>query len=155
MAANALYLGGAHGRTLSGSPAYFVIASTLALGIAVGLNIVGLNIGKWLHNIGALGMWLPTMILAVLSAVVWARFGSATPLTPAAFVPATHLKDVIFWSTVAFSLSGAESASMLGDEIENPRYTLPRALLLAGLIIPLHLHRGERSPSWWPCHRTT
>jgi amino acid transporter len=26
---------------------------------------------------------------------------------------------------------------MLGDEIENPRYTLPRALLLAGLIIPL------------------
>jgi amino acid transporter len=137
MAANALYLAGAHGRTLAASPAYFVLASVLGLGLAVGLNIVGLNISKWLHNIGALGMWLPTVILVALSAVVWARFGSATPLTRASFVPGTHLKDVIFWSTVAFSLSGAESASMLGDEIENPRHVLPRALLLAGLIVPL------------------
>ncbi len=137
MAANALYLAGAHGRTLAASPAYFVFASVLGLGLAVGLNIVGLNISKWLHNIGALGMWLPTVILVALSAVVWARFGSATPLTRASFVPGTHLKDVIFWSTVAFSLSGAESASMLGDEIENPRHVLPRALLLAGLIVPL------------------
>jgi amino acid transporter len=137
MAANALYLGGAHARTLAASPVYFVLASTLGLALAVGLNIVGLNIGKWLHNIGALGMWLPTVVLVALSAVVWTRFGSATPLTLPSFVPGTHLKDVIFWSTVAFSLSGAESASMLGGEIENPRYTLPRALLLAGLIVPL------------------
>jgi glutamate:GABA antiporter len=137
MAANALYLAGAYGHTLSGSPAYFVIASTLGLSIAVGLNVIGLNVGKWLHNIGALGMWLPTVILVVLSVIVWARFGSATSLTPAAFVPGTHLKDVIFWSTVAFSISGAESASMLGDEIENPRRTLPRALLIAGPTIAL------------------
>jgi glutamate:GABA antiporter len=137
MAANALFIGGAHGHTLAASPAYFVIASSLGLAIGVGLNVAGLNISKWLHNIGALGMWLPTMILVVLSAIVWARFGSATPLTRASFVPGTHLKDVIFWSTVAFSLSGAESASMLGDEIENPRVTLPRALLVSASIIPL------------------
>jgi amino acid transporter len=137
MAANALYLGGAHGRAWAASPVYFVLASILGLALAVGLNIAGLNISKWLHNIGALGMWLPAMVLVALSVVVWARFGSATPLTPASFVPGTHLKDVIFWSTVAFSLSGAESASMLGDEIENPRRTLPRALLVAGFIIPL------------------
>ncbi len=137
MAANALYLGGAHGQTLAGSPAYFVLASTLGLGLAVGLNVVGLNVGKWLHNIGALGMWLPTIVLVALAVVVWTQFGSATPLTRQSFVPGTHLKDVIFWSTVAFSISGAESASMLGDEIENPRHTLPRALLLAGMIIPL------------------
>jgi glutamate:GABA antiporter len=137
MAANALYLSGAHARTLAASPVYFVLASILGLSLAVGLNIVGLNISKWLHNIGALGMWLPTVIVIALSAIVWARFGSATPLTRASFVPGMHLKDVIFWSTVAFSLTGAESASMLGDEIENPRRTLPRALLLAGVIIPL------------------
>jgi glutamate:GABA antiporter len=137
MAANALYLSGTHNQTLAASPAYFVFASSLGLAVAVGLNVVGLNVSKWLHNIGALGMWLPTMILIALSAAVWARFGSATPLTPASFVPGTHLKDVIFWSTVAFSISGAESASMLGDEIENPRRTLPRALLIAGSVIAL------------------
>jgi glutamate:GABA antiporter len=137
MAANALFMGGAHGQALATSRAYFIVVSSLGLAIGVGLNIAGLNISKWLHNIGALGMWLPSMILVVLSAIVWARFGSATPFARASFVPGTHLKDVIFWSTVAFSLSGAESASMLGDEIENPRYTLPRALLLAASIIPL------------------
>jgi glutamate:GABA antiporter len=136
MAANALYLSATHAPALAASPAYFVVVSVLGLALAVGLNIAGLNISKWLHNIGALGMWLPTVILVVLGAIVWARFGSATPLTRASFIPGTHLKDVIFWSTVAFSISGAESASMLGDEIDNPRHTLPRALLIAGLIIP-------------------
>jgi amino acid transporter len=50
-------------------------------------------------------------------------------------VPSTQLKDIIFWSTIAFSLSGLESASMMGDEIENARRNIPRALLLAGGLI--------------------
>ena len=136
-AANALFLLGAHGQTLADSRSYFVIASILGLGLAVVLNVIGLNISKWLHNLGSIGMWLPTVARVALSAVVWARFGSATPLTRASFIPTTHLKDVIFWSTVAFSLSGMESASMLGDEIENPRRTVPRAVLVAAIVVPL------------------
>jgi len=50
-------------------------------------------------------------------------------------VPSTRLKDIVFWSTIAFSLSGLESASMLGGEIESPRRNIPRALLLAGGMI--------------------
>jgi amino acid transporter len=50
-------------------------------------------------------------------------------------VPSTRLKDIVFWSTIAFSLSGLESASMLGEEIQNPRRNIPRALLLAGALI--------------------
>jgi len=136
MAANALFVAGAHGHALASSPLYFVIASILGLALAVGLNLVGLNIGKWLHNLGSVGMWLPCLALLGLAGVVWARFGSATPITRVSMVPSAHLKDIIFWSTVAFSLTGAESASMLGDEIENPRWTIPRALLLAGCIVP-------------------
>ena len=45
-------------------------------------------------------------------------------------MPSTRLKDIIFWSTIAFSLSGLESASMMGDEIRNPRRNIPRALLI-------------------------
>jgi amino acid transporter len=71
----------------------------------------------------------------VMGGIVWWRFGSTTSFTGSAMIPGTHLKDIIFWSTVAFSLSGLESASMLGDEIENPRHVIPRALLIAGLII--------------------
>ena len=50
-------------------------------------------------------------------------------------MPSTRLKDIIFWSTIAFSLSGLESASMLGGEIQNPRRNIPRALLIAGVLI--------------------
>ena len=63
--------------------------------------------------------------------------GSATPFTARSFVPSTHLKDIIFWSTIAFSLSGLESASMLGDEIEDARRNIPRALLIAGVLITI------------------
>ena len=134
-AANALFLFGSHGQALADDRTYFIIASLGGMVLAVGLNIIGLNVSKWLHNIGAIGLTLPAVFLMVLGAIVWSRFGSATPFTRSTIMPGTHLKDIIFWSTVAFSLSGLESASMLGDEIENPRRVIPRALLIAGVII--------------------
>jgi amino acid transporter len=65
----------------------------------------------------------------------WLRFGSATSFTADTMVPSTRLKDIVFWSTIAFSLSGLESASMLGEEIRDARRNIPRALLLAGVLI--------------------
>lgn len=134
-AANALYLAGSHGAGLADSRVYFVLASLAGLSLAAGLNIIGLNVSKWLHNVGAVGLSVPALFLLLLSAIVWHRFGSATAFTRESLIPGTHLKDIIFWSTVAFSVSGVESASMLGDEIENPRRNIPRALLIAGPVV--------------------
>ena len=133
-AANALFIFGHRFEALQNNQPYFIIFSLLALAVAVGLNIAGLNIGKWLHNLGALGLWIPAIVLVGMGIASGVLFGSATPFTPRSFVPSTHLKDIIFWSTIAFSLSGLESASMLGDEIENARRNIPRALLLAGAL---------------------
>jgi amino acid transporter len=74
-------------------------------------------------------------VLVALGAISWSRFGSATPMTAHALVPSTSLKDVIFWSTIAYAYSGFESASTMGDEIEEPRRTLPRAILTAGVAL--------------------
>ena len=101
------------------------------------LNVRGLGVGKWLHNLGAVGLWVPALLLMALAAVSYARFGSATPFTAESLVPSTRLKDIIFWSTIAFSLSGLESASMMGDEIRDPRRNIPRALLIGGVLITL------------------
>jgi glutamate:GABA antiporter len=90
-----------------------------------------------LHNAGAVGLWLPALFLMGLAAVSWSRYGSATPFTAESLVPSTRLKDIIFWSTIAFSLSGLESASMMGDEIRDPRRNIPRALLIGGSLIVL------------------
>ena len=105
------------------------------MGLAVTLNVRGLAVGKWLHNAGAVGLWVPAIFLMALAAVSWYRFGSATPFTPESLVPSTRLKDIVFWSTIAFSLSGLESGSMMGDEIRDPRRNIPRALLVGGTLI--------------------
>jgi amino acid transporter len=136
-AANALLIFGHRWDALQASRTYFIVFSMAALAVAAGLNIIGLRFGKWLHNLGAIGLWVPAMVLVGMGFAAAFLFGSATPFTARSFVPSTHLKDIIFWSTIAFSLSGVESASMLGDEIEDARRNIPRALLLAGALITL------------------
>jgi glutamate:GABA antiporter len=49
--------------------------------------VLGLGVGKWLHNIGAVGVWVPALLLLVLAAVSWSRFGSATEFTAESLVP--------------------------------------------------------------------
>jgi amino acid transporter len=134
-AASALFIGPPEWQGLAADRTYFVVFSLLGLAVAAGLNIRGLAVGKWLHNLGALGMWAPALLLLGLGAIALVRLGPATAFTAEAIVPSTRLKDIVFWSTIAFSLSGLESASMMGDEIENPRRNIPRALLLAGVLI--------------------
>ncbi|HVQ45677.1 MAG TPA: APC family permease [Gemmatimonadales bacterium] len=133
-ASAALFLGGPSWRGLAASPLYFIGFSLIALGIAAGLNVRGLSIGKWLHNLGAVGLWVPGLLLLALGLLAFLRFGSATRFSPDT-MPSTRLKDIVFWSTIAFSLSGLESASMLGGEIRDARRNIPRALLAAGVLI--------------------
>jgi amino acid transporter len=97
--------------------------------------VVGLDVGKWLHNIGAISGWIPVFLLIGMGGVVWSRFGSSTELSLASIIPGTNLKDVIFWSTIAFAFSGLEGASVMADEIQNPKRNIPRAVLSAGVMM--------------------
>jgi glutamate:GABA antiporter len=134
-ASNALYVGGGRWTHLSSSAGFFVWFSLIALALVTGLNLIGLKIGKWLHNLGALGMWAPALIVIVMGLVAWARFGSATRFTPASLTPSTHVKDMIFWASLAFAFSGSEAASFMSGEIKDARRTIPRALVMAGLVV--------------------
>ena len=132
-AANALFMGGASWQALADNHTYFVVIAALGLTIAVAMNVVGLGVGKWLNNVGAIAGWLPAFVLIALGAAAWWKVGSATPVTPHTLVPSTSLKDVIFWSTIAFAFGGVESGSTMGEEIQDARRTVPRAVLAAGL----------------------
>jgi glutamate:GABA antiporter len=134
-AANALFIGGPSWQSLSSNSTYFIAVAMFGLILAVTLNVVGLNVGKWLNNVGALASWIPAAALLVLGAVAWTRFGSATPMSAGALVPSTGLKDVIFWSTIAFAFGGPESGSTMGEEIHDARRTVPRAILAAGAVM--------------------
>jgi glutamate:GABA antiporter len=134
-AANALFIGGPSWQSLANNHTYFVVVAMIGLTTAVTLNVLGLGIGKWLNNVGAVAGWIPAFLLILLGAIAWSRYGSATSLAPHALVPSTSLKDVIFWSTIAFAFGGVESGSTMGEEIQDARRTVPRAVLAAGAIV--------------------
>jgi amino acid transporter len=132
---NALLIAGPRGAALNDSAAWYIGASLVALAIALVLNLVGLGVGKWLHNVGGVATWVPVALLVALAAAAWMRGGAATGFTPAALAPATGLRDIVFWSTIAFAFSGMEAASMLGGEIAAARRNIPRGILLSGAVI--------------------
>jgi amino acid transporter len=133
-AASALFAFGAHGSALAASRVYFILFAGIALAVITLLNIRGVEAGKWLNNITAMGGILPLVLLIVLAAVSWKQFGSATHFTASSMALHWSLKDAIFWSTIFFAFVGVEAGSFMGDEIENPRRVIPWAILTGGAI---------------------
>ena len=97
----------------------------------------GVKLTRWLNNTGAIGATVPIIVLIVLGVVSWFRFGSATHFTLATMMPHGSIKNAIFWSTIFLAFGGVESASFMGGEIKQPRKTVPRALVFAGVLITL------------------
>jgi glutamate:GABA antiporter len=147
-AANALYISGSHWTRFADSRGYFIVFSVLGLALATFLNVVGLGVGKWLHNLGAVGTWAPIAILIGMGSVAWYKFGSASRFSASSLMPSTHLKDVIFYSTIVFGLGGCESASFMGGEIQNPRRNIPRALLVGGVLVTVGYILGTVAVLW-------
>jgi glutamate:GABA antiporter len=136
-ASNALFIRQAKWQHFSSSPPFYIAFALVALSAATLLNIVGLDVGKWLHNVGALAMWTPVGIVIVMGLVAWHRYGSATSFTVHSMTPSTHLNDIIFWSVLTFAFGGCETASFMGEEIKNARRTIPFALLFAGITVTI------------------
>jgi len=136
-AASALFAFGPRAQSLASNPLYYVAFAIIALGLITLLNIIGIDAGKWLNNIGALSMLLPLTILLALSLVSMFRFGIVLHATPADLVPHWSFDNAVFWSSVFFAFSAIECASAMGDEIQNPRRTIPWALLLSGIILTI------------------
>jgi len=134
-ASNALYMSGNRWNFLATDARFYIIFSIVVLAVITVMNVVGLDVGKWLHNAGALAMWLPVVIIIGMGVIAWHRFGSATSFNARSMIPSAHLKDMIFWSTLFFALGGCETGSFMGEEIKNPRRTIPWALFIAGLIV--------------------
>src|SRR5213083_147521 len=100
----------------------FIAAMSLAgLWLAVGMNVVGLRVGKRLQNLGGHGTWLPGLIFLVLAIWSLTTHGSATPVTARGLVPATlDLQSINLFATLTFAFAGLELAPTLGDEIHDP-----------------------------------
>jgi amino acid transporter len=136
-ASNILFMRQASWEYLSSNATFYIVFAVLTLTAATLLNIVGLDVGKWLHNVGAIAMWVPVGIVIVMGLIAWHRFGSATSFTLHSMIPSTHINDLIFWSVLTFAFGGCETASFMGEEIKNARRTIPLALLSGGVVVTI------------------
>ena len=134
-ASNALYIRHDAWTHLESNTTFYILFSLVALGVATCLNLVGLDVGTWLHNVGALAMWVPAVIIVVMGGIAYHRFGSATVFSFHTMMPSLQIKDVIFWSVLIYAVAGCETASLMGDEIKNARRAIPWALFMAGIVV--------------------
>lgn len=134
MAGNALFAAPA-GAALHASVPFFVSVSLAALAFGTVLNIFGLDVEKWLNNIGAIARWIVTLVLIGAGVYAWNRFGPATQLNVASMAPGFGVKDLIFWSTIAFAWVGPESISCIAGEVKDPRRSIPLGLAIAAPLI--------------------
>jgi len=125
-------LGSGH-QSLADNKAFTLSASLILLALLVVLNVVGLGVGKWINNLGAIGTFVAAAVLIGLGAIVWFRFG--TTVTPADFqIPANPRFVLNSFGVICFGLVGLELASIMGDEIENPGRILPGAVAWGGIL---------------------
>src|SRR6204780_1235726 len=112
----------------------FALAVSLALlALLTLLNILGLGIGKWINNLGAIGTFIAAAVLICLGIVICSRFG--TSITAADFkIPANPRFVLNSFGVICFGLIGLELASVMGDEIRDPARTLPGAVAWGGVI---------------------
>ena len=120
-------------QALADNKVFALGASITLLAVLVVLNIVGLGVGKWINNVGGIGTASAAAVLISLGLIVWTRFG--TTLAAADFqVPANPGFVFNAFGVICFGLVGLELASVMGDEIENPRKTLPAAVAWGGVL---------------------
>jgi len=118
---------------LADNKTFAMAASLLLLAVLTVLNIVGLGVGKWLNNLGAIGTFLAAAVLIGLGATIWSRFG--TTVTAADFrIPHDPWFVLNSFGVICFGLVGLELASVMGDEIKDPQKTLPGAVAWGGVL---------------------
>lgn len=110
--------------------------SLIILWIAIGFNVVGVKIGRWVQNVGAIGTFGPILIIAGLAGVILYFGKSQTQFTVTNVLPTKiGYGTLSFWSSMCFALAGLELAAVMSGEIVDAEKTIPRATYLSGVAI--------------------
>lgn len=135
--AMSVYIGGPKWAHLAGNPSYLLLASIGLLAVAVILNLVGLDIGKWLQNAGGVSTYVPLLMLVGLGGYLWMHHGSVTHFSWKSSFPVWNWDTVNFWSNIAFAFTGMELVCAMSEEVREPRKTFPRAIYASTVLIAL------------------
>jgi amino acid transporter len=118
---------------LADNKTFALCASVILLGLLVVFNVMGLGVGKWVNNLGGIGTFVATLLLMGLGVIVCLKFGASVRWNDFK-IPANPRFVLNSFGVICFGLVGLELASIMGDEIENPRKTLPGAVAWGGVL---------------------
>lgn len=131
-----LFLGGNKWLGLGDNAFYNAGFSLTLLWFVIGANVIGLKRGKWIQNVGAISSAAVFFILIVGGTWAWIQFGSETEFTLQAATPnLKNLATVTFFATMTFAFAGMELAPAMSGEIKDPTRSIPRAMVISGLVI--------------------
>jgi glutamate:GABA antiporter len=137
-AANAAAIFGTQGAAMAETRWFSMVFVLGVLWLLVILNIRGWGAGRWLQNLGGISTWIPAALLIAAGVVSLWLYGSATSFAPSNLLPREDLMTTLsLWSAMCFAFSGFEIGSFSGQEVKNPRRTIPRGVMIAGLITTL------------------
>ncbi|MCF6194859.1 MAG: APC family permease [Kangiellaceae bacterium] len=109
------------------------IAITLTW-IAVFVNVITLDVGKWVPNIGAI-LKVAVFIALILGAIMYTQeHGMANEITYQSLKP-NWGSSLQYIPAIIYGMLGFELVSAGSEEMENPARDVPRAIFISGSII--------------------
>ncbi len=135
--AMSVYIGGPKYEWLASNKNYLFWASLCLLAVAVILNLIGLNIGKWLQNAGGVATYVPLLMLVGIGGYLALHHGSVSHFSWKSSWAHWNWDTVNFWSNIAFAFTGMELVCAMSEEVREPRKTFPRAIYASAASIAL------------------
>ncbi|MEG6509731.1 APC family permease [Methyloligella sp. 2.7D] len=102
--------------------------------ITVWTNIIALDVGKWVPNLGALFKSLIMVLIGIGGFYLAWKNGPANEISFSTMAPSWDA-SLAFLPVIVYNFLGFELMSGAGAEMKNPGRDVPLAILIAGVII--------------------
>ncbi|MCB0898222.1 MAG: APC family permease [Actinobacteria bacterium] len=101
-----------------------------------GVNVLTLETGKWVSNVGAIITVGVILLIGVAGLITWNGDGSATAFewTTSSMIP-TAATMALALPIIIYNFLGFELMSSASNEMRNPRRDVPRTIIIAGVLI--------------------
>jgi glutamate:GABA antiporter len=102
--------------------------------LTVGINIVTLEVGKWIPNIGAVFKVLIMLAIGGGGLAYALKNGVANTFTFETMMPSWGA-SLAFLPVILYNFLGFELMSGAGEEMENPSRDVPKSIIISGCLI--------------------
>jgi len=111
-------------------------AAALLVSIAVAaMHLMGLEMGKWISNFGAVAAVGLLLVLVAAGLVLAVRSGPATDFAHASYAPPLTADGAILWGTMVFAFGGPEALAFLRNDVEGGIRQILKALAVIGALL--------------------